>query len=167
MPLAIINEPLLIRSTMDSNTRAMMDSPKTRRPFGEITNNSLNIKKEAMAITPRKEDQPPKEEEALTPLANLKMLIRVASETSTTASEVPPPKRELFRYRAFYLNFRAIFKSSTNAALCNLSCKTVSPCNNRKGCASLKQNVPFSKIQNVFSLGTMRTMTTIPCQRPD
>ena len=66
-----------------------MDSPKTvRKPFGEITNNFNNVK------TPLKEDQNPvvKEEEALTPLANLKMLIRVASET-----EDLPPKRELFR----------------------------------------------------------------------
>ena len=69
-----------------------MDSPKIiRKPFGEIThsfNNFNNVK------TPLKEDQPqlPKEEEALTPLANLKMLIRVASET-----EDLPPKRELFR----------------------------------------------------------------------
>ena len=69
-----------------------MDSPKpsVRKVFGEITNSFNNLVK-----TPLKEDQNPnlvKEEEALTPLANLKMLIRVASET-----EDLPPKRELFR----------------------------------------------------------------------
>ena len=63
-----------------------MESPKAnRKPFGEITNNVNH--------TPLKEDQAPKEEEALTPLANLKMLIRVASETTPDL----PPKRELFR----------------------------------------------------------------------
>ena len=74
---------------MDSSFSAM-DSPKIiRKPFGEITHSFNNVIK-----TPLKEDQPqlPKEEEALTPLANLKMLIRVASET-----EDLPPKRELFR----------------------------------------------------------------------
>ena len=76
---------------MDSrNFSAMMDSPKaSRKPFGEITNN-VNHQ------TPLKEEQPAKEEEALTPLANLKMLIRVASETATPELP-PPPKRELFR----------------------------------------------------------------------
>ena len=66
-----------------------MDSPKpNRRPFGEITHSFNNVK------TPLKEEQPNqnKEEDALTPLANLKMLIRVASE-----SQDLPPKRELFR----------------------------------------------------------------------
>ena len=65
-----------------------MESPKSnRKPFGEITNNVNHNQ------TPIKEDQPAKEEEALTPLANLKMLIRVASETTPDL----PPKRELFR----------------------------------------------------------------------
>ena len=66
-----------------------MDSPKpNRRPFGEITHSFNNVKR------PLKEEQPNqnKEEDALTPLANLKMLIRVASE-----SQDLPPKRELFR----------------------------------------------------------------------
>ena len=73
---------------MDSSFSAM-DSPKpNRRPFGEITHSFNNVK------TPLKEEQPNqnKEEDALTPLANLKMLIRVASE-----SQDLPPKRELFR----------------------------------------------------------------------
>ena len=70
-----------------------MDSPKTsvRKVFGEITNSFNNC----VNKTPLKEEQNQnlvKEEEALTPLANLKMLIRVASET-----EDLPPKRELFR----------------------------------------------------------------------
>jgi len=70
---------------MDSFTSAM-ESPKvSRRPFGEITNNMIN--------TPIKEESP-ETEEVLTPMANLKMLIRVASETNPG---LPPPKRELFR----------------------------------------------------------------------
>ena len=74
-----------------------MESPKgPRRPFGEITNNTLNNS------TPSKEDinngtkeQAGDPEGALTPLANLKMLIRVASETNPDG--LLPPKRELFR----------------------------------------------------------------------
>ena len=71
---------------MDSRISAMMDSPKSRKPFGEITN-SVNQQ------TPLKDEQPAKEEEALTPLANLKMLMRVASDSTAEL----PPKRELFR----------------------------------------------------------------------
>ena len=86
-----ISRTIADKITMDSrNFSAMMDSPKaSRKPFGEITNN-VNHQ------TPLKEEQPAKEEEALTPLANLKMLIRVASETATPELP-PPPKRELFR----------------------------------------------------------------------
>ena len=76
-----------------------------RRPFGEITNfqsptsaaNSKLIMPEDK--TPSKAEldglgnpNNPQEEEALTPLANLKMLIRVASET-----EAQPSRRELFK----------------------------------------------------------------------
>merc|ERR1719468_1128373 len=46
-----------------------------------------------MINTPIKEESP-ETEEVLTPMANLKMLIRVASETNPG---LPPPKRELFR----------------------------------------------------------------------
>ena len=75
-----------------------MESPKgPRRPFGEITNNTLNN-----SLTPSKEEinngtkeQAGDPEGALTPLANLKMLIRVASETNPDG--LLPPKRELFR----------------------------------------------------------------------
>ena len=87
-----------------NNYSAMqMDSPKgSRRPFGEITNNTLNN-----LTTPSKEEQVigtkdnaisgggGDPEGALTPLANLKMLIRVASETNPDG--LLPPKRELFR----------------------------------------------------------------------
>ncbi len=47
--------------------------------------------------TPIKEEQPQvnKEDEALTPLANLKMLMRVASESEPSSANMP--KRELFK----------------------------------------------------------------------
>ena len=78
-----------------------------RRPFGEITNfQSPTSAANSKLIMP--EDKTPsklesggtgtgagnntQEEEALTPLANLKMLIRVASET-----EAQPSRRELFK----------------------------------------------------------------------
>ena len=75
-----------------------------RRPFGEITNfqsptNPANSKLiMADDKTPSKMESDGTyagtnpEEEALTPLANLKMLIRVASET-----EAQPSRRELFK----------------------------------------------------------------------
>ena len=70
---------------MDSrNFVSAIESPlrggASRKVFGEITN---------MNNTPIKEEIK-EESEALTPLANLKMLTRVASD-------IPPPKRELFR----------------------------------------------------------------------
>ena len=76
-----------------------------RRPFGEITNfqsptsaaNSKLIMPEDKTPSKLETDglgnsNNPQEEEALTPLANLKMLIRVASET-----EAQPSRRELFK----------------------------------------------------------------------
>ena len=76
-----------------------------RRPFGEITNfqsptsaaNSKLIMPEDKTPSKAELDSSgnpnnPQEEEALTPLANLKMLIRVASET-----EAQPSRRELFK----------------------------------------------------------------------
>ena len=78
-----------------SNHYSAMESPKgPRKPFGEITNNTLNN------LTPSKEEfngakDQVDPEGALTPLANLKMLIRVASETNPDT--LLPPKRELFR----------------------------------------------------------------------
>ena len=76
-----------------------------RRPFGEITNfqsptsaaNSKLIMPEDKTPSKLETDgigngSNPQEEEALTPLANLKMLIRVASE-----SEAQPSRRELFK----------------------------------------------------------------------
>ena len=75
-----------------SNNYSAMESPKgTRKPFGEIThklNNSTPSKEEFIGTKDQGEP-----EGALTPLANLKMLIRVASETNPEL----PPKRELFR----------------------------------------------------------------------
>ncbi len=69
----------------------------SRRPFGEITN-SINCSNKNEQ-TPVKEDNATKsEEEALTPLANLKMLMRVASESESTSSSISiPSKRELFK----------------------------------------------------------------------
>jgi len=83
------------------NDRGML----IRRPFGEITNfqsptsaaNSKLIMPEDKTPSKLEADgigngSNPQEEEALTPLANLKMLIRVASE-----SEAQPSRRELFK----------------------------------------------------------------------
>jgi hypothetical protein len=76
-----------------------------RRPFGEITNfvsptsaaNSKLIMPEDTTPSKLESDglsngNTMQVEEALTPLANLKMLIRVASET-----EAQPSRRELFK----------------------------------------------------------------------
>jgi len=96
---------------MDQLTRLTgMSSPNDRgllirRPFGEITNfqsptstaNSNLIMPDDKTPSKLETDgtgngKNPQEEEALTPLANLKMLIRVASET-----EAQPSRRELFK----------------------------------------------------------------------
>jgi hypothetical protein len=79
-------------TSQNNNRSAMHESPKNnvRRVFGELTNTL--VKTNSLEQTPIK-DEPKVEEEALTPLANLKMLIRVASETEPQL----PPKRELFR----------------------------------------------------------------------
>ncbi len=70
-----------------------MESPKpsTRKPFGEITN-SLN-KLDQTPIKDENSVKPETSEEALTPMANLKLLTRVASNEFASL----PPKRELFR----------------------------------------------------------------------
>ena len=68
----------------------------SRKPFGELTNGwSCNRSADHSMSTPIKEEMNANnstQEEALTPMANLKMLIRVASETDQL-----PSKRELFR----------------------------------------------------------------------
>ena len=76
-----------------------------RRPFGEITNFQSPTSAANSKLIMTEDKTPSKletdalgnginsvEEEALTPLANLKMLIRVASET-----EAQPSRRELFK----------------------------------------------------------------------
>ena len=76
-----------------------------RRPFGEITNFQSPTSAANSKLIMAEDKTPSKlesdglangntfqEEEALTPLANLKMLIRVASET-----EAQPSRRELFK----------------------------------------------------------------------
>ena len=66
----------------------------SRKPFGELTNNGWSCGNNLSLSTPVKEmaATTSPQEEALTPMANLKMLIRVASETDQL-----PSKRELFR----------------------------------------------------------------------
>ena len=83
----------------------------SRKPFGELTNNGWSST--TSLATPVKEMTTSPQEEALTPMANLKMLIRVASETDQL-----PSKRELFR------EFEPETEADYNDAPADLSMKT-------------------------------------------
>merc|ERR1712083_678704 len=108
--------PLLIKSvTMaSSNNYSAMESPKgPRKPFGEISNRLNTPSKEE--FNGGSKDQQGEPEGALTPLANLKMLIRVASETNPDL----PPKRELFRENSDSVEDHDYY-SSPSSGLTNL-----------------------------------------------
>ena len=95
-----------------SNNYSAMESPKgPRKPFGEISNRLNTPSKEEFNGTKDQGDP----EGALTPLANLKMLIRVASETNPDL----PPKRELFRENSDSVDDHDYY-SSPSSGLTNL-----------------------------------------------